>query len=427
MSLPISVTYTFATATSSIPLSQLDANFTTVVNGINGIGNGTNALANVNITGGNATVSSLTSPTLNSSTTLSLQTGGTTGLYIDGSQNVGIGTSSPQQKLDVRGNLALGPAGLITGSLSGTTTGSLNFSGGTAFNTGGASISLRGITNGYNNGGIEFYTGAGATGSEVMRIDSSGNVGIGTSSPIEKFEVSAATRTYLVVTGQSYNANQEQGLHIRAYTDATHNSDWYIFQNPVGTSGGLAFTNYINNGSGAVGGERMRIDSSGNLLVGTTSSTVTNGGIFNQTGSISYVAIGHANGTASGNWYVNFQYAGTTIGTIAQNGTTAVAYNTSSDYRLKENVTPMTTSLATVNALKPVTYDWISDKSKGEGFIAHELQTVIPLAVTGEKDALDEKGKIKPQGVDYSKIVVHLVAALQELDAKFEAYKASHP
>ena len=100
------------------------------------------------------------------------------------------------------------------------------------------------------------------------------------------------------------------------------------------------------------------------------------------------------------------------------------SFNTSSDYRLKENVAPMTTGLATINALKPVTYDWISDNSQGEGFIAHELQAVIVHAVTGEKDAVNEDGSIKPQGVDYSKIVVHLVAAIQELSAKNDALEA---
>jgi hypothetical protein len=87
----------------------------------------------------------------------------------------------------------------------------------------------------------------------------------------------------------------------------------------------------------------------------------------------------------------------------------------------------MTTGLEKISALKPVTYDWINDKSEGEGFIAHELQAIIPAAVTGAKDAVDADGKPEYQGVDYSKIVVHLVAALQELDAKFEAYKANHP
>jgi hypothetical protein len=84
----------------------------------------------------------------------------------------------------------------------------------------------------------------------------------------------------------------------------------------------------------------------------------------------------------------------------------------------------MTTGLATIDALKPVTYDWISDKSVGEGFIAHELAEVIPLAVTGEKDAVDDDGKPRHQGVDYSKIVVHLVAACQELSAKNDALEA---
>ena len=91
---------------------------------------------------------------------------------------------------------------------------------------------------------------------------------------------------------------------------------------------------------------------------------------------------------------------------------------------MKTNVQPMTTGLATISALKPVTYDWKVDGEKGEGFIAHELQAVVPLAVSGEKDAVGENGTIRPQGVDYSKIVVHLVAAIQELSAKNDALEA---
>ena len=126
----------------------------------------------------------------------------------------------------------------------------------------------------------------------------------------------------------------------------------------------------------------------------------------------------------SGAYYIYFGYNAGTIGSITQNGTTGVLFNTASDYRLKENVQPMTTGLATISALKPVSYNWISDKSRGEGFIAHELQEIIPGAVTGKKDDVDKDGKIQPQGVDYSKIVVHLVAAIKELSAEVEALKA---
>ena len=207
----------------------------------------------------------------------------------------------------------------------------------------------------------------------------------------------------------------------------------------LGTTGGVTFgaaatTNTITSAAAtnltiqSAGTTAMTIDTSGNLLVGTTSFSIapSQGYTFYNTAN-SNLSIGHASGVGSGQNYMIFAYAGGPIGGITQNGTTGVAYNTSSDYRLKNSVAPMTTGLATVSALKPVTYKWNVDDSAGEGFIAHELQEVIPHAVTGEKDAVNEDGSIKPQGVDYSKIVVHLVAALQELDAKFEAYKASHP
>ena len=115
------------------------------------------------------------------------------------------------------------------------------------------------------------------------------------------------------------------------------------------------------------------------------------------------------------------------IGYISNVGGTATAYNTTSDYRLKENIVPMTGALATVAQLKPVTYKWKTDGSDGQGFIAHELQAVVPDCVTGEKDAVDADGKPIYQGMDSSFLVATLVSAIQELKAEFDAYKATHP
>ena len=100
------------------------------------------------------------------------------------------------------------------------------------------------------------------------------------------------------------------------------------------------------------------------------------------------------------------------------------AYNTSSDYRLKENVAPMTGALDKVASLKPVTYNWKVDGSDGQGFIAHELAEVCPDAVHGEKDAVDAEGKPVYQGIDTSFLVATLVAAIQELKAEVDALKA---
>jgi len=180
----------------------------------------------------------------------------------------------------------------------------------------------------------------------------------------------------------------------------------------------------------------MRIDSSGNLLVRTTTAggLLTIDSVTGGTSSTKVSVFGYGSGLGYG---IEFRpntntgatpcrflnAAGTEVGFIStsSSGTT---YSTTSDYRLKHTVAPLTIGLATVSALNPVTYKWNVDDSNGEGFIAHELQSVIPHAVTGEKDAVNEDGSIKPQGVDYSKIVVHLVAAVQELKAQNDELKA---
>ena len=104
---------------------------------------------------------------------------------------------------------------------------------------------------------------------------------------------------------------------------------------------------------------------------------------------------------------------GTTVGQITHNGTNT-SFTTSSDYRLKENIQPMQNALSVVAQLNPVTYNWKADGSDGQGFIAHELQAVVPDCVTGDKDAVDADGKPVYQGIDTSFLVATLTAAIQE-------------
>jgi hypothetical protein len=118
-----------------------------------------------------------------------------------------------------------------------------------------------------------------------------------------------------------------------------------------------------------------------------------------------------------------FQNDGTQVGSVSVSGSNT-AYNTSSDYRLKKDIAPMTGAITKVKALKPVTYTWKKDNAAGQGFIAHELQEVFPDAVTGAKDAVDAQGNPKYQGVDVSFLVATLTAALQEALARIEALEA---
>ena len=129
----------------------------------------------------------------------------------------------------------------------------------------------------------------------------------------------------------------------------------------------------------------------------------------------------------NGQTFIAFRCNTTQIGAITGNGTNTTTYGTSSDYRLKTDMRPMFGSLDRLMHLKPYAYTWLSDGSDGEGFLAHELQHIVPLAVVGAKDAVYPDGSIKAQNVDYSRVVPLLVAALQDLKNQFDEYVLTHP
>jgi hypothetical protein len=164
--------------------------------------------------------------------------------------------------------------------------------------------------------------------------------------------------------------------------------------------------------------ERARIDSSGNVNINTTSnpvygSTSARLNILKNTGQYSINSTTPAVGNEG---HITFRNPNGIVGEINTNGS-STSYVTSSDYRLKHDIQPMTGALAKVAALKPVTYKWNADDSQSQGFIAHELQEVVPECVTGEKDAVDAEGNPQYQGIDTSFLVATLTAAIQEQQA----------
>jgi len=168
----------------------------------------------------------------------------------------------------------------------------------------------------------------------------------------------------------------------------------------------------------------MTLDDSGRLLVNTTSVIGGSGDTLQIAGKTTagtdYCAM--YTGTSTTVYGSRYYHTSAVVGSITFTAS-GTAYNIASDYRLKESVQPLTGGLARINALKPSIYKWKVNNSNGEGFIAHELADVVPAAVTGEKDAVNEDGSIKPQQVDLSKIVPVLVAAIKELAAEVNALK----
>lgn len=174
----------------------------------------------------------------------------------------------------------------------------------------------------------------------------------------------------------------------------------------------------------------VTIDASGNVLVGKTSASNTTAGTqiepnglirMNRDGGEPLII---RRNTDNGD-VILLRRDSTTVGSISVTAS-ATAYNTSSDYRLKKNITPVQGAADIVKAMQPVTYTFKSDGSWHDGFLAHELQELHPRAVIGSKDAVDEEGNPEYQGVDYSKLTPILTAALQEALNKIDALEAQN-
>ena len=290
------------------------------------------------------------------------------------STGLGIGTASPSTKLEL--NAGSSYSGM---RIKGTSSASNGFE---------MALSSDGTTGNfwlYENSAMRFAT----NNAEKMRIDSSGNLLVGTTSQSSRITVKAS--------GNGYSTG---ALALVGFASGTS-----YLTNAGGTL-------YVSNDGST---DQLSLDAGGVLKVNTTSSSYS-GYFVASNASSGYPAASFVQGTSSGGSNVYF-YAGTSaVGSVTTTSSTT-AYNTSSDYRLKENVAPMTGALVTVAQLKPCTYTWKVDGAAGQGFIAHELQAVLPDAVVGEKDAVDADGNPKYQGVDTSFLVATLTAAIQEQQA----------
>jgi len=291
------------------------------------------------------------------------------------------------------------------------------------------------LTDGGGNttGAIAFST-RNATGdtalTERMRLDSSGNLGLGVTPSAWEGGYKA-----IQVNSQGSVSATSSAVYLsnNFYQDAG-GTNRYIATGAGGIAGWEAnIFRWYQAASGSAGATQtttnsMTLDASGNLLVGTTSGsarlnlTKDSGDLIVVTTSGGGTGYVYVSGTTTGNAGY-FQTSSGLAGSIQCSGT-STSYVTSSDYRLKQDIAPMTDALAKVAALKPVTYKWKADGSDGEGFIAHELAAVVPQCVTGEKDAVDAEGKPVYQGIDTSFLVATLTAAIQELKAEVDSLKS---
>jgi len=323
-----------------------------------------------------------------------------TAITIDASENVGIGVASPNAKLEVNGALSIGSSS-------------------------DANTDIR-LSNSTSTGGTTRIRSSGddlsffISNSQKMTIDASGNVGIGETNPDMKLHIKDASSAYVKLEDSGGVIGGAISAAVRLYAGADEHGQLGF----AGTSSGIML---LRNQQGSLyldadrnnahtssimrfavdNAERMRIDASGKVLIGATTSAygselVVSGGndmvniIASSTAAKTQIIFSNPNGN---------------VGTIRTSGS-STAYNTSSDYRLKENVTPIQGAADIVKAMSPCTYTFKTDSTDWhDGFIAHELQEMHPRVVSGDKDAMrDEEYEVTP--AVYEDVVTPAVEAV---------------
>ena len=333
-------------------------------------------------------------------------------------ENVGVGINALNANTSGAFNTAVGGycmnlnttgvynAAYGDGSLTANTTGSYNTSVGTQ--------ALRNNTTASNNTAVGYQAGYSNTTGGFAAL-------LGTQAG---YSFNGANSNVMIGYQAGYSTTGNNNLFVgtQSGTSVTTGTKNTIIGGFSGNQGGLDIrtaSNYIVLSDGD-GNPRGIFDGSGNFLVGRTANTrgskleiTGSNGIsldFNQSGGTGYEArYTPTSGTA---YYGYWIYNGSVVGSITSTGS-GTLYNTTSDYRLKTDAIPLKNALLTIEALNPVSFTWI-DGRPDDGFLAHELQAVIPNCVTGEKDAVNEDGTPKYQQMDNSGVIPFLVKAIQE-------------
>ena len=389
--------------------------------------------------------------------TIATLNGGDIQVYTSGNANFSSISSPSNGNMVLKVNigatpinaLTLASTGAATFSSSVTASGAIKLltaaNGTNAINFGTSAVNYHTITYDDSTGKLTFNTDS----SRIVSFLNS-NVGIGTASP--------QSWTRLEVAGTpGAQTDAAQQVTIAAPTTTVGHGAGLRFNAASGAKEAVGIVGMVNEASGNLGAmtfhtyggganipERMRITSGGDICINTNSSI--NGSIFTIVKASGTIATTSGGTTAAQNHFV-FANPNGNVGSIQVSGS-ATSYNTSSDYRLKENVKPVENALYILNQLKPCSFNFIADADEEVmGFIAHEVQEVIPQAVTGEKDEfrieevevspaeLDEDGNVITeavveekeipvyQGIDHSKLVPLLVAAIQELKTEIDSLK----
>jgi len=387
-------------------------------------------------------------------------TNNTERMRLDSSGRLGLGTTSPTQQLHVKTDQAAYTWARIDNQSS-----SASAYSGLQLGAFGNSWGLAVGSSAANSNSLTFVTDAGGTNSEKARIDSSGKLLIGTSSARSNFynssnsarfqiEGSGSNDNYALSIVSNFAGSTNGAQVILAKSGGSNVGDTTLVSNG-NTIGAISFqgadgTEFVPAASitGEVDGtpgandmpgslvfsttadgaasptERMRINNAGQILVNSTSG-LSGAPFINVVFSAATNSAFCSNDTSSSSGAQHFRFfsGGTQVGYISTT-TTATAYVTSSDYRLKENVVQIPNGITRLQQLKPSRFNFITDPDKTvDGFLAHEVQAIVPEAVTGVKDAVDDDGNPIYQGIDQSKLVPLLTAALQEAIAEIASLK----